>query len=193
MWQITNVFLFFFLCNFWNAPSLHWLRMPGDPCIDFLRLLVCLCMSIFLCIVCSCERRETKKESDRQKERQRFPEDRSRGRWSLPVYYMGLSYLHSPHMCREFDRAQYWFHTASDVSISWSHMNSVFTSCRTGSFCTQRDLNVCCLTYEAEGKRAVKVLIRLWRAEVVLLFFQMKGIQPTVSPYRAGALGISQC
>ncbi len=83
-------------------------------------------MSIFLCIVCSCERRETKKESDRQKERQRFPEDRSQGRWSLPVYYMGLSCLHSPHMCREFDMAQYWFHTASDVSISWSRMNSVY-------------------------------------------------------------------
>lgn len=82
-----------------------------------------------------------------------------------------LSCSHSPHMCREFDRAQYWFHTSSEVSISWSHMNSVFTSCRTGCICTQRDLNVCCLTHEAEGKRAVKVLIRLWRAEVVLLFF----------------------
>ncbi len=142
-------------------------------------------MSVYVHIsflVCSCERRETKKESDRQKERRIFPEDRSRGSWSLPVYYTGLSCLHSPHMCREFDRTQYWFHTASDVSISWSRMNSVFTSCRAGSFCTQRDLNVCCLMYEAEGKHAVKVLIRLWRAEVVLLFFQMKVIQPTVSP-----------
>lgn len=36
--------------------------------------------------MCSCKRRGTKKELDRQKERRRFPEDRSQGTWSLPVY-----------------------------------------------------------------------------------------------------------
>lgn len=170
---------FFFDNNFWNASIIalaQTARWSIHSLSKALHVSVYVYISVYWYKLCVLVNRERQRKNQTDRRRQRFPEDRSQGTWSLPVYYLGLSCLQTPHMCREFDRAQYWFHTASEVSISWSQMNSVFTSCRTGSFCTQRDLNVCSLTYEAEGKRAVKVLIRLWRAEVVLLFFQIKGI-----------------
>lgn len=139
---------------------------------------MCLSMCIYLCIGINCVFLWT----ERDKERIRQTEGgRDSQRTGLRGHGACRCIIWDCHACRPLTCVGsliglYWFHTASEVSISWSQMNSVFTSCRTGSFCTQRDLNVCSLTYEAEGKRAVKVLIRLWRAEVVLLFFQIKGI-----------------
>lgn len=129
--------------------------MPSDPYIVFRTHCMRLCMCIFLCIgteLCVLVNRERQRKTQTDRRRDRDSQRTGLGGYEACRCIMWDCHACTPpHMCREFDMAQYWFHTASDVSISWSHMNSVFTSCRTDSFCTQRDLNVCCLTYEAKG------------------------------------------
>lgn len=56
--------------------------------------------------MCSCEQRETKKESDSQKEAE-IPRGQVSGDMKLAGVLFGIVMLADPHMCRELDRAQY--------------------------------------------------------------------------------------
>lgn len=56
--------------------------------------------------MCSCEQRETKKESDRQKEAE-IPRGQVSGDMMLAGVLFGIVMLADPHMCKEFDSVQY--------------------------------------------------------------------------------------
>lgn len=99
---------FFFDNNFWNASIIalaQTARLSIHSLSKALHVSVYVYISVYWYKLCVLVNRERQRKNQTDRRRQRFPEDRSQGTWSLPVYYLGLSCLQTPHMCREFDRA----------------------------------------------------------------------------------------